>query len=251
MKLGLPPLTDKVLCEELEKYMPLRDGHALGVCLVLDADRTLCIEDTGLLVGRSLGIDISIRQTFEQLGYKDEAFTAVSSLWSTVHTETYVSELERVADAIRLRACWQEILSTLADQVPIMVVTAGIPQIWRRTLSNAGHDRIPVFGGCHQELDEYVISARSKGDIVSALRDLGWIVIAAGDSCVDLPMLVTADMALFVPDSKGSPALRCELAGVPSVRHLLVDDRRFDEFPTCTAAEAAKMILQGGKWSAD
>lgn len=251
MRPGLPTLAGKALCEELERYMPLRNGHALGACLVLDADRTLCTEDTGLLVGRALGIESSIRRTFEQLGYKDEAFTAVSGLWSAIRKEAYVSELERVADGIRLRACWQEILNVLADQVPIMVVTAGIPQVWRRTLSNAGHDRIPVFGGCHQELDGYAISARSKGDIVGALRDLGWIVIAAGDSRVDLPMLVAADVALFVPDSKGSPALRSELAGVPSVRHLLVDDRRFDELPTCTAAEAAEMILQGGKWSAD
>lgn len=250
MRPGLSSLAGKALSEELESYMPLRDGHPLGTCLVVDADRTLCIEDTGLLVGRALGIEDLIRRTFEQLGYKDEAFTAVSGLWSAIPKEAYVSELERVADAIRLRACWQEILNILADQVPVMVVTAGIPQVWRRTLSNAGHDRIPVFGGCHQELDRYAISARSKGDIVGALRDLGWIVVAAGDSLVDLPMLAAADMALFVPDAKGSPALRYELAKVPSVRHLLVDDRRFDGLPTCTAAEAAEMILQGGKWSA-
>lgn len=250
MSLGLLSLAGKALSDELESCMPLRDGHPLGTCLVVDADRTLCVEDTGLLVGRALGIEDSIRRTFEQHGYKDEAFSAVSFLWSAISKEAYVSELERVADGIRLRACWQEILNILADQVPVMVVTAGIPQVWRRILLNAGHGRIPVFGGCHQELDRYAISARSKGDIVCALREMGWIVIAAGDSLVDLPMLAAADMALFVPDSKGSPALRYEFAGVPSVRHLLVDDQRFDGLTTCTAAEAAEMILQGGKWSA-
>lgn len=251
MTLGLPTLTGKALYEELGRHMPLRDGHPLGTCLVVDADRTLCPEDTGLLVGHAFGIENSIRRIFEQLGYQDEAFTAASGQWSAIRKEAYVSELERVADCIRLRACWTEILNIVADQVPILVVTAGIPQVWRRALSNAGHARIPVFGGCHQELDGYAISARSKGDIVSALKELGWIVIAAGDSRVDLPMLIAADVALFVPDLKGSPALRSELVAVPSVRHLLVDDQRFDGLPICTAVETAEMILQRGIWSAD
>lgn len=251
MTYGLATLTGKALHEELGKHMPLRSAHALGVCLVVDADRTLCSQDTGLLLGDALGVTNSIRRIFEQLGYHDDAFTAVSGLWSAVRKEAYISALEIVADGIRLRACWLKILSIVADKVPILVVTAGIPQVWRHALSNAGHDRIPVVGGCHRELDGYAISARSKGDIVAALQDLGWIVIAAGDSRVDLPMLVAANVALFVPDIKGSPALRSELAAVPSVRHLLVDDQRFDELPTCTAVEAAEMVLRGGIWGAD
>lgn len=248
---GLPTLKDKALYEEIFKYMPRRDGHSLGACLVVDADRTLCSEDTGLLVGHALGIEGSIRRTFELLGYHDDAFCAVSGIWSSIHKELYLSELECVANGIRIRPCWMEILGAVADQVPILVLTAGIPQIWRRVLSNTGHSRIPVIGGCHQELDEYTISASSKGDIVNVLKEQGWIVIAAGDSRIDLPMLVAADVALFVPDFKGSPALRSELATTPSVRHLLVDDQRFDELPICTAVEVAEMILQGGIWSAD
>ena len=248
---GLQTLKGQVLHEELRRHMPLREEHSLGVCLVVDADRTLCSEDTGRLIGQGFGVNRSIRRIFEQLGYQDEAFTAVSALWSAIHKEAYLYELESVANGIQLRACWMYILNTFTDRVPILVLTAGIPQVWRRILSNAGHARIPVLGGCHLELDEYAISARSKGDIVNALRELGWRVIAAGDSCVDLPMLVAAHVALFVPDHKGSPALRSELAVVPSIRHLLVDDQRFDGLSTCTVMEAAKMILQGGVWSAN
>lgn len=244
--LGLPTLAGKPLLAELKKNIPIREGHSLGICLVLDADRTLSPEDTGRLVGHSLGINESIRQIFERLGYLDEAFTAVSALWSAVCRDVYVSELERVAGGVQLRACWQVILGVITERVPVIVVTAGIPQIWRKALSNAGHSHIPVIGGCHKALDNYAVSARSKGDIVFALREMGWVVIAAGDSCVDLPMLMAADTALFVPDTKGSPALRSELAAVASVRHLLVDEQRFDELHTCTAAEAAEMILQGG-----
>lgn len=251
MTLGLPTLAGNHLLEELKKNIPMRESHPLGICLVLDADRTLSLEDTGRLVGNSLGINDSIRQIFEQRGYLDEAFTEVSAIWSAVCRDVYVSELERVADGVQLRACWQVILGVIAERVPVIVVTAGIPQIWRKVLLNAGYSHIPVIGGCHMTLDNYAISARSKGDIVFALREMGWVVIAAGDSCVDLPMLMAADTALFVPDTKGSPALRSELVAVTSVRHLLVDEQRFDELCTCSAAEAAEMILQGGFWIVD
>lgn len=246
MTSGLATLAGTALLEELKRHMPLREAHHLGRCLVVDADRTLCSEDTGRLVGHTLGINDSIRRIFEQIGYQDEAFTAVSGLWSAVREDVYVSKLESVAEGVRLRTCWQLILSIIAEQIPVIVVTAGIPQLWRKALSNAGHAHIPVIGGCHHSLDGYAVSARSKGDIVKKLRDLGWVVIAAGDSCVDLPMLIAADIALFVPDAKGSPALRSELSAVPSVRHLLVDEQRFDELSTCTALEAAELILQGG-----
>ena len=247
MTLGLPVLTGSILLEELSRHMPLRATHRLGRCLVVDADRTLCAEDTGRLVGHTLGINTSIRRIFEQIGYQDEAFTAVSSLWSAVCEDVYVSKLESVAEGIRLRSCWQLILSLIAEQIPVIVVTAGIPQLWRTILANAGYAHIPVIGGCHLGLDRYAVSARSKADIVESLRDQGWTVIAAGDSCIDLPMLIAADIALFVPDAKGSPALRSELAAVPLIRHLLVDEQRFDELSTCTALEAAELILQGEK----
>lgn len=248
MTVGLSILAGKALSEEVNRNIPSREKHALGNCLILDADRTLCIEDTGLLVGRELGIESSIRCIFEKFGYKDEAFAAVSALWSAINPEAYVSAQERIAKNLRLRPCWLEILSALANQVPIIVVTAGIPQVWRRILSNAGYEQIPVLGGCHKEFDEYAVSATSKGDVVDTLRDLGWKVIAAGDSGVDLLMLTSADAALFIPDYKGSPGLRTKLAGLSSVRHLIVDDQRFEGIATCTAVEVTQMILRGGKW---
>lgn len=247
MTLGLPVLTGSALLEELKRHMPSRETHHLGRCLVVDADRTLCVEDTGRLVGHTLGINDAIRRIFEQIGYQDEAFTAVSGLWSAVREDVYLSKIESVAEGVRLRSCWQLILSLIAEEIPVIVVTAGIPQLWRKVLANSGYAQIPVIGGCHHGLDEYVISARSKANVVEKLRDQGWIVIAAGDSCVDLPMLIAADIALFVPDAKGSPALRTELAAVPLIRHLLVDEQRFGELSTCTALEAAELILQGGK----
>lgn len=248
---GLEAISAASLRTALDRHIPPRDTHRLGVCLVVDADRTLCVEDTGRVVGEAFGLNQPIREVFEQLSYADAAFKKVSRLWSGVQVGAYVSELERVADRVRLRSCWKQIFDTLGDQVPILVVTAGIPQLWRRLLANEGYPLLPVLGGCHQRLDSYSISARSKQAVVTSLKAGGWKVIAAGDSCIDLPMLMAADLALFVPDQKGSPALRSKISALPTVRHLLVDDQRFAGLTTCTAAQVAALILQGGICNAD
>lgn len=251
MNMGLTPLMGESLHSELINHMPLRAEYPLGVCLVVDADRTLTPEDSGRLIGRALGIDDSIRQIFEELDYVDEAFIRASGVWSSIHQADYMREIEKVAAELQIRSPWLDIFREITGDAPVVVVTAGIPQVWRRVLSRAGHDSVPVFGGCHQDLDEYAISAQSKAEIVIALRDAGWVVVAAGDSRVDLLMLAAADIALFVPDHKGSPALRAELGRVPSIRHLLVDKQCFDSLKTCTADETTKMILQGGLWDAN
>lgn len=248
---GLPTLTGDALRAELARHVPLRSENSKMVCVIIDADRTLAPEDTGRLVGRALGIDDAIRGIFAEFGYVDEAFTAVSGVWSSVGKAVYERELESVAASIRIRSSWTQILNAVAGHVPVMAVTAGIPQVWRRALSNVGHAHLPVLGGCHCEFDDYAVSAQTKAEIVKELRACGWTVVAAGDSRVDLPMLTAANVALFVPDHKGSPALRTELVGMSSVRHLVVDEQRFDGLQTCTAANVAKMILRGGSWNAD
>lgn len=245
MTLGLSTLAGQKLYHELSNHMPSRESHALGTCLVLDADRTLSPEDSGLIVARAFGVEADVRKIFERHDYDDAAFTEVSLVWSAISQELYVREIERVADSILMRDAWIEVLKAVSSLVPVLVVTAGIPQVWRRVLTNAGHAQIPVIGGCHRSVDRYAISARSKGEIVLALKQRGWKVVAAGDSRVDLAMLAAADRALFVPDHKGSPALRSELHAVPTIRHLLVDQQRFAELPTCTVAGAVEMILQG------
>jgi hypothetical protein len=247
---GLKTLTGNLLLSELTRCISPLTDYPIGTCLLVDADRTLCTEDTGRLVGQKFSINHRIRHIFECLDYHDEAFTAVSSVWSSIPIDAYFRELTYVASNIKIRKSWHEILQIITGLVPVIVVTAGIPQVWKIALSDAGYAQIPIIGGCHRELDEYAMSARAKGDIVSALRQLGWVVIAAGDSRVDLPMLAAANTALFVPDSKGSPDLRSKLNAVPTIRHLIVDEQRFNDIPACSPVEAAEMVLRRGIWNA-
>src|SRR5688500_15659013 len=63
-----------------------------GVCIVIDADRTLAPQDTGRLVGRAAGVDEAIRRVFETHGYVEEAFSRVAELWATLSRERYLAE---------------------------------------------------------------------------------------------------------------------------------------------------------------
>jgi phosphoserine phosphatase len=225
----------------------IAEGPARGrVCLVIDADRTLAPEDTGRLVGRATGVDGAIRSVFETHGYVEEAFTLVAETWAGVRPEHYLAQVSRAVDAVAVHVAWQTILSAARQRVPIVVVTSGIPQAWRAVLDRLGHEDVPVIGGCHRDLDDYIVCPETKAEIVAILQAQGFRVMAAGDSLIDLPMLGRADVPLFVPDPKGSPALRAELHRVPRIRHLLVDERRFDGLPTCSAEDVVRLIREGG-----
>ncbi len=220
------------------------------VCLVVDADRTLAPQDTGRIAGRRLGVDDAIRATFEAHGYCEAAFSKVADLWGEIPTERYFEAVLAATAEVIVHPAWQTILESVRSCAPAVVVTAGIPQVWRRVLDALGHADLPVVGGCHRELDAYVVCPETKRDLVSMLRASGWRVVAAGDSPIDVEMLACADHALFVPDHKGSPGLRAQLHRISGVRHLAVDSRSFPEIPTCTAVEVVQMIRRGGSWDA-
>lgn len=220
-------------------------GAGTGVCLVIDADRTLAPEDSGRLIGQALGLNESIRAIFEEHGYTEPAFARVAEQWSRVPAARYRDEIERVSARITIHAAWTRIVTGLDRAVPIFVVTAGTPQVWRLALARAGFGDLPVIGGCHAALDSYFVCPEVKSDLVAILQCCGWQVVAAGDSLIDLPMLQRADWPLFVPDSKGSPALREQLFSVPNMRHLTIDDRRFDGLLPCSAEEVIELARMG------
>ena len=216
-------------------------------CLVVDADRTLAPQDTGRLVGRATELDAIIRVIFEQCDYTEDAFQRVAATWGTLTVERYLAAIALTADAVTLHAAWAEILGgTGNDRLPGVIVTAGIPEVWRIVLKRDGLGHLPVVGGCHPGLDSYFVCSETKCELVELLQSIGWKVIAAGDSRIDLPMLQRADLPIFVPDSKGSPALRRLLHLLPATRHLIVDDQRFDGVPACTSAQLMEYAVGKG-----
>lgn len=246
----MPPLSGSRLAHLLREYLPAPQEDRLGAALVLDGDRTLAPQDTGRIIGRALGVDDRIRSAFVSHGYTDDSFGIVADIWSTIPLVAYQQRIRSVAETVTLHAFWIKVLREVARRVPVVVISAGVPQVWRLVLDMHDLPSVPVLGGCHRALDSYVVSPATKAELVVTLRADGWSVVAAGDSVIDLPMLKAADVPLFVPDAKGSPGLRPYLHEVPSVRHAAVDDRRFEPLPWCTAEQVVRMVLDGGRWDA-
>ncbi|SEL19220.1 haloacid dehalogenase-like hydrolase [Ectothiorhodospira marina] len=209
----------------VDQLLPVEE---IKTALVLDADRTLTQIDTGRAVGHALALNSEIRSIFELQGYSSGAFLATARAWGRIPEQHYMVEIERVAKECILYPFWTSLLPRVAGFVQVVVVTSGIPQLWKRVLEIAGLPWITVIGGCRFGTDSYFVCPEGKARLVRCLKQRGVHVIAAGDSVIDLPMLLAADKGFIVPDLKGSPRLFQSLDGLDhSLRHLAVDDRSF------------------------
>lgn len=240
----LKPATTTQLAAALDRTAIRTTTGGRRPWLIVDADRTLSHADTGRLVGRLLGTDDLIRQVFEAQGYTDTAFAGAAEVWSRIDVRAYSEAIQSVAATVAVHPEWLEVFRKVHKIVPVAVVTAGIPQAWRRVLDLHGWASIPVIGGCHAALDDYFVSATTKAAVIKVLASWGFHVVAAGDSALDLPMLRAADVALFVPDHKGSPALRAQLHSVPNVVHFALRNSRDMGLPVWSAAKLSDHLLE-------
>lgn len=229
---------------------PLSRGAGLGwaprgrrTALVLDADRTLAPVDTGRQVGALLGLNTRIREMFEDSGYTVEAFSRHAEIWSAVPRGAYLEAIDEVGQSVQLYDAWLRVIAGAPD-VPKVVVTAGIPQLWRCVLDRYGFHDVPVLGGLHAAMDESFVTPQCKAWIVRELRGAGFRVVAAGDSEIDLEMLSAADLGLFVADTKGSPRLLRRISEVRGVHHFATDSRRFPPLPTIDGHELLERLLK-------
>ena len=228
----------------LREHAPALPNHPPSCwVLVLDADRTLAPIDTGREIGRDFDVNGRIRALFESEGYATSSFRQHAAVWTAIPTEPFLVACQRVAAQIQLHDTWRQLLHRDLG-IPTVVVTAGIPQVWRQVLSQEGFGHVPVFGGVHQELDPHFVSPDCKAWLVRKLQSAGRRVVAAGDSEIDLPMLKAADVPLWVPGPKGSPRLRARLHEVPNIQQVLIDERRFPPLPTINT-RTLKALLQG------
>lgn len=214
-----------------------------GWAFVLDADKTLSPIDTGRAVGSILGLNDRIRSMFESFGYTKKAFAQHVEIWSEIDVDIYLHTVMEVACTVQLHSFWLKLLTIFKDR-PAFVVTAGIPQIWRYVLDAANLKNVQVLGGLHTKLDTYFVTPDCKAQIVQDLQVAGCCVMAAGDSVIDLPMLKTADLPLWVPDKKGSPRLRPYLSELNHIRLFVLDERRFPPISPIMIEELISLLTK-------
>ena len=188
----------------------------LCTMLVIDADKTLAAEDTGVSFWDRVSKAPELTKTPElkgdakilsnlfssPLGYTYTAFRQAVLLYEQMVTEEQFEQLcQGVASAVSMYPEFICLLQLVAEQehVGAVVVTSGLRRVWEKVLEKEGlGDRVKVIGG-GRITDDIVVPAAVKGALVSHLQNVHDInVWAIGDSTLDLDMLRKAGRAIVV-----------------------------------------------------
>ncbi|PYI23967.1 hypothetical protein BO99DRAFT_457816 [Aspergillus violaceofuscus CBS 115571] len=191
----------------------LGDNLSGMTVLMLDADRTLCSQDTGELWWRtyrqrhpsdeSNGLECPLRRLFSgPLGYSYAAFRqAVFLHEEAADNQEFDDICDEVASTVDMHPEFVNLLRLVSDGtcVKAVVVTSGIRLVWEKILTREGlFDKIKVVGGGRID-DMFVVSPTVKGALADYLRTtLEVKVWAFGDSPMDLGMLRNAAQAFVI-----------------------------------------------------
>lgn len=177
--------------------------------LVMDADKTLAIEDTGTLFWdlvansrQSKHKASTLTALFDSpLAYSYIAFRQAVLLYKETATEQEFDVLcQEVASAMTMYPEFGCLLRLVAEQnhVGAIVVTSRLRRVWDKVLEREGlSEKVKVIGG-GRIADGIVVTAAVKGALVTRLREAKMDVWAFGDSPLDLDMLRNANQAVVV-----------------------------------------------------
>ncbi|PMD56107.1 uncharacterized protein K444DRAFT_632542 [Hyaloscypha bicolor E] len=182
----------------------------LETVLVMDADRTLAVKDSGALFWKMVS---NSRQSGDEerwlktlfsspLGYSYTAFRQAALLYEEVaNDQEFNAFCENVASAVAMYPEFVSLLQLVAGQehVGAIVVTCGLRGVWDKVLEREGLSKtVKVIGG-GRIADGFVVTAAVKAAMVARLRDIHHMYVwAFGDSVLDLQMLRKADQAIVV-----------------------------------------------------
>ena len=182
----------------------------LETVLVMDADRTLAPEDTGVLFWektsdtRRSKDDAPVLKTLfsSPLGYSYTAFRQATLLYEEVADDREFNILcQNVASAVHMHPEIISLLHVVAKQkhVGMVIVSCGLRLVWEKVLEREGlSEAVNVIGGGRLR-DGFVVSASVKGALVARLRHTHKLFVwAFGDSLLDLEMLRNADQSIVV-----------------------------------------------------
>ena len=196
-----PNINEANLLQKARKLEIRRDQTVI----LIDADRTLTPLDSAAelySVVDSLSWD-SFCAGFRFFGYTFEAFREAVIATSAVPASSYRKACLTAADSIHLYPRAVEMLSGLhsGSGYPL-IITCGSLTIWRRLLDLHGFHQIPIFGGSHFEVDDFLIGKNEKGVLARFFKERGHPLIAIGDSEVDEQMMQISDVAIVAHNYK-------------------------------------------------
>ncbi|KAH7120460.1 uracil phosphoribosyltransferase-domain-containing protein [Dactylonectria macrodidyma] len=216
----------------LDTCLAFPSRNNLETVLVLDGDKTLAAEDTGVLFWQTFAQTepdwtkgtCPLQELFSSpLGYSDAAFHQATLLYEdAVDDEAFDVICDKVASLVAMHPEIISLLRLVTGQKHIgaVVVTCGLGRVWKKILARHGlSNAVDVIGGGRIS-DGLVVTAAVKAAIVSQLQnDANLCVWAFGDSPLDLPMLKVADHAIVVVGNKQARSSSMDEALSNAIRH--------------------------------
>lgn len=210
----------------------MKQKHAgTKTMVILDADKTLAAEDTGLLFwekievhGRSEHNAATLTELFQSpLKYSYKAFRQATLLYEEVSNDVEFDVLcADIASSVKMYPEIVSLIRTLGSQshIAMVVVTSGIRRVWQKVLAKEGlSGMVEVIGGGRVS-DGIVVGAADKRALVSYLQEgFGLYTWAFGDSPLDLGMMRVADQAIIVVGEERTRSKSMDAALATAVDH--------------------------------
>jgi hypothetical protein len=183
-------------------------GQMLETMLILDADKTLSVDDTGSLFWEIFRekLDAKIRpagcpliELFRsKMGYSYIAFRQAVLMYEQMDVDgAFFQVCLEVAEKVRWHPVFVSLLQRILEQKHTDAVIAGLKQIWELILKKAGLSGVKVISGGRIS-DRLVVNAEVKAAVATQFKEHGLKTIAMGDSTLDLDMLKKAYRAVVV-----------------------------------------------------
>lgn len=173
--------------------------------ILLDADRTICEEDTSRILNDLGNIDLKrIKMGFQKHGYTYDGFYLNAKIYSEMEVKKYKELSKIVASQTILYPGVVDFISDVQRIADVIIVTAGIKEIWKNIIKERKLVDVVLIGGIHDQCDDFIIGRHEKGIVCDFFKNMGKKVVAFGDSDVDTLMLQKADKAIVVVNHKNN-----------------------------------------------
>lgn len=187
-----------------QKAMALPAAAQGQPIFLFDADNTLGPYDASQIILEALGNGLykRMKANFKR-GYSHYSFLMHRHIHQRAG-ERFDVHVQYLGGMIKLYPGVTECLREALSKGPVVVLTAGIPEVWRIALRNHGlpvgtdtATGIVVYGLVDGE-DGLVMDEQGKETFAKTAKERGYYVVAAGDSQIDTGMLRAADAAFTV-----------------------------------------------------
>ena len=201
-----------------QKALSLPDAKPGQPIFLFDADNTLGPYDASQIILKAIGNGLfkRMKDNFKR-GYSHYAFLMHRHIHQRAG-ERFDLHVEYLgSNIIKLYPGVVECLREALTKGPVVILTAGIPDVWRIALRTHGlpvteniSDGIVVMGLVDGE-NGLVMDEQGKETFARAAKEKGYYVVAAGDSQIDTGMLRIADAAFVIARDFGEYQLNISM----------------------------------------